>query len=324
MWSYSIQGHVPGSPAIGPDGVVRVHSSDGLLHGVGPNGERAWPPVDVGPPLGWASPLVDASGNAYVCSAAGGIVKIDRNGTPPPGRPFFRSPFLFNSTGLIFDNVLYIGTEFDSCIFAVRLDGERGENLWDHGRGQGRTAWSINGALALAPGPVLVVPCRDDHLYAFGLDGTLRWKFPVPGQLRGSFVIDERQGISLGVSHGSISEPERGELVSIDVATQQVRFRYEADGPVESTPTLGDDGTIYFGDNAGAIHALDPRGGLVWKQKVGSPVRSSGTIAEPGVLVYGLDNGTLVALNCPSARLAAKIWPKFLGSRGQSGLCAEG
>ncbi|HEX8202211.1 MAG TPA: PQQ-binding-like beta-propeller repeat protein, partial [Isosphaeraceae bacterium] len=50
-WSYPIDGHVPGSPALGPDGVVRVHSGDGLLHGIDRDGRAAWPPVAVGEPL---------------------------------------------------------------------------------------------------------------------------------------------------------------------------------------------------------------------------------------------------------------------------------
>jgi outer membrane protein assembly factor BamB len=318
-WSYPIGGHVPGSPALGPDGAVRVHSTDGLLHCVDRDGRGVWPPVEVGEPLGWASPSVDEEGTTWIGPASGGLIRVDRQGHRPPGRPFFRSPHRLDSTGLIRAGVLYVGAEFDACVYAIRLGGERGEDLWDHAADRGRTGWSIHAAPALADGPLLLVPCRDDHLYAFRLDGTLAWEVALPGQVRGSPVVDERHGIYLGVSHAAIGRQGRGELVCLDAVSRAVRFRYEAAGPVETTPVLGDDGAIYFGDNAGVIHAVDPSGRELWRQDVGAAVRSAGTIVEPGLLVFGLDDGSLIALGCASRRLAGRGWPKFRGSLAQAG-----
>jgi outer membrane protein assembly factor BamB len=318
-WSYPIGGHAPGSPALGADGAVRVHSGDGLLHGIGPDGRGVWPPVEVGEPLGWASPSVDEEGTTWICPAAGGLIRVDRHGHRPSARPFFRSPHRLDSSGLIRDGVLYVGAEFDACVYAIRLDVDRGEDLWDHAAGRGRTGWSIHAALALGDGPLLLVPSRDDHVYAFRLDGTLAWEVALPGQVRGSLVVDEGQHIYLGVSHAAPGRGERGELVCLDAATRAVRFRYEAAGPVESTPVLGDDGTIYFGDNAGVVHAVDASGRTLWRQDVGSPVRAPGTIPAPGLLVFGRDDGSLVALECASRRLAGRAWPKFRGTLAQTG-----
>jgi outer membrane protein assembly factor BamB len=319
-WSYPIGGHVPGSPALGPDGVVRVHASDGLLHGIDRDGRGAWPPVEAGEPLGWASPSVDGDGTTWICPASGGLIRVDRHGHRAPGRPFFRSPHRLDSTGLIHDGVLYVGAEFDACVFAIRLGGERGEDLWDHAAGRGRTGWSIHAALALGEGPLLLVPCRDDHVYAFRLDGTLAWEVPLPGQVRGSLVVDGRQRLYLGVSHAALGQEERGELVCLDAATRAPCWRYRAAAPIESTPVLGEEGTIYFGDNAGVIHAVDPEGRGCWRQDVGSPIRSPGTIAGPGLLVFGLDTGGLIALECASRRLAGRAWPKFRGRLEQAGI----
>ena len=87
---------------------------------------------------------------------------------------------------------------------------------------------------------------------------------------------------------------------------------------MESTPVIGDDGVIYFGDNEGVIHAVDLRGQAKWTAKVGSPVRSAGTILAPQRVAFGLDDETLVVLKCSSKGLAGG-WPKIGGTLGQCG-----
>lgn len=323
LWSYATGGFIPGSPALGPDGGIRVHSSDGSLHCVDGNGQRLWPPVDVGEPLGWAMPVIDESSQTWICLASGGLSRIDARGQAS-SRPFFRSLQRFDSTGVIYQGVYYVGSDFDACVYAIRLTGERGENLWDHAAGRGRTGWSINASLALGDGPLLYVPCRDDHLYAFRLDGALAWKAPIGGQARASVVVDGDQRLYLGVSHAAIGTRERGELLCLDSTTQSVRFRYEANGPVESTPVIGEDGIIYFGDNAGTIHAVNAHGQGIWKQHVGAAVRSAGSIAPEGLLLFGLDDGRLLALEASSRQVAERTWPKMGGSARQAGIGPPG
>jgi outer membrane protein assembly factor BamB len=99
----------------------------------------------------------------------------------------------------------------------------------------------------------------------------------------------------------------------VDGNSHKIRWEYSAAGPVESTPVIGDDNLLYFGDNAGRIHTLDFRGQAQWTARVEAPVRSAGMILAPQRLAFGLDNGTLVVLRCASAGLAAAGWPKIGG-----------
>ena len=121
--------------------------------------------------------------------------------------------------------------------------------------------------------------------------------------------------IYVGVSRAPRGQRPSGRLVSIDGNSHKIRWEYAAEGPVESTPVIGDDGLVYFGDNGGAIHALDASGGVKWKANVEAAVRSAGAILRPRRLAFGLDNGTLVALECPSGGLAPAGWPKLGGKR---------
>ncbi len=107
--------------------------------------------------------------------------------------------------------------------------------------------------------------------------------------------------------------------MAVDSRTQRVMWSYATEHPVESTPVVGGDGIIYFGDNAGTVHAVDAEGKPVWKEDLGVPIRSSGTFVGDQRVVFGLENGLLAALECDSPRPAAG-WPKFLGTLEQSGL----
>jgi len=76
---------------------------------------------------------------------------------------------------------------------------------------------------------------------------------------------------------------------------------------------IGDDGLVYFGDNAGVVHAVDAEGKAQWTDEVGSPVRSAGNLVAPGQLTFGLDNDLLVVLKCSSQAVAEGGWPRLLG-----------
>lgn len=312
LWTFPVGRLIPGSPSLGPDGKLRVHSLDGKLYCLTREGQLAWDALRVGDPLGSATPLGDLEGNTWVCSSTGGLLKVDPAGRMD-NRAYLRSPVQFNSTGIILDNTLYVGGE-DQFVHAIDLGQSRGWELWDESQNHGRTGWYINAALAMLSDRTLIVTSRDDQLYNFNLDGTERWKVKLPGQALGSPVVDAENRIYVG-----LNQVERGSLVCIDSRTQRVTWSYATPSPVESTPTIGGDGTLYFGDNRGNIHAVSAEGKALWTEALGVPVRSPAVLIRDGRVVFGLDNGLLVALECDSPRPTAG-WPKFLGTLPQSGL----
>lgn len=317
VWNYETGGRILGSPVVGSDGNARVHSEDGHLHIVSKDGKRVGTPVQVGEPLGWATPLVDSQNTTWICGYHGGLSKVEAIGTAASAL-YFRGKQRFDCTGLIHDGVFYVGAE-NSCVYAIPLGESRGQNVWDHLNEEGRTGWFINSSLALASGPTLVVASRDDRLYGFQLDGKKRWSIELNGQVLGSPIVDADDSIYVGLSVSEGREKPRGALVRIDGMSHKVRWRYETDSPVESTPVLGDDGTVYFGENDGFIHAVNGDGKQVWTEQVADGVRSSGTILAGGRVIFGLENGQFVALKCESQSLRAGAWVKFLGNASQTG-----
>ena len=314
-WRLPTGGFIPGSPTIGTDGLIRVHSLSGHLYCVCDDGQLAWGPVAVGEPLGWASPMVDSDGITWISASAGGLLRIDAQGAMDP-RPFYRCASRLNSTGVIHNGTLLIGAD-DQCIHAIDLTQTRGSNRWNHTEGRGRTGWYINTPLIMIDGPFVVTISRDDHLYAFELNGSEAWKISLPGQVLGSPVASTEHQLYFGAAMGQEGH-RTGCFVCLDTRTRQIVWRYETDAPIESTPVLGNDGLVYFGDNAGVVHAVDAGGRAVWTEQVPAAIRSAGAILPNGRLMFGLDDGSLIALRCDATGIAVG-WPKHLGTAQNNG-----
>jgi outer membrane protein assembly factor BamB len=315
-WKFTAADAIPGSPVLGSRGVVFAHSNDGLLHALDATGKPIRPPGKVGPPLGWATPLVDAENTVWLSAATGGLVRIDAAGQTT-ARPFLRSPSRFDCTGVLRGRALYIGSE-DQFLHAVDLSGNCGRERWDQRQNVGRTGWYINSAVAVAAGRLLIVVSRDDHVSAFEEDGRLVWRTPLPGRALGSPVAGAAEVVIGLAVHPAESAPSRGLVVALNALTGEQTWSCEFDDPIESTPVIGETGEIYLGDNGGAIHALSAAGQRLWSESVGAGVRSAGTLLPSGQVLFGLDDGSLVALRCNSRQLAAG-WPKLLGTA--SGRC---
>ncbi len=311
LWRFPTGRLIPGSPTLGPDGKLRVHSLDGLLYCLDLEGKLAWDALRVGDPLGSATPLGDLEGNTWVCSSTGGVLKIDPSGRMGH-RAYLRSPVQFNSTGLIQNSTLYVGGE-DQFVHAVDLTQTRGREIWDESQNHGRTGWYINSAIALLTDRTLIATSRDDVLYNFLLDGSVRWKVKLPGQVLGSPVVDAENRIYVG-----LNQVNRGSLVLVDSRSQRVAWSYAVESPVESTPAIGADGLVYFGDNRGTVHAVNSEGQALWTEELGVPIRAPVVMPGDNRVVFGLENGMLAALECESKKTEIG-WPKFLGTLDQSG-----
>ena len=65
---------------------------------------------------------------------------------------------------------------------------------------------------------------------------------------------------------------------------------------VYSSPTIGPDGTIYFGSENGVLYAVSPSGQQRWECRTGGAVYSSPAVDSKGVIYVGSDAGILYAI----------------------------
>lgn len=76
-----------------------------------------------------------------------------------------------------------------------------------------------------------------------------------------------------------------------------VKWFFETDYGVESSPAIDKNGTIYVGSDTGYLHALNPDGTEIWRSSCGHWVTSSPAIAEDGTIYVGSWNNRLYAIN---------------------------
>ncbi|MDO4629973.1 MAG: PQQ-binding-like beta-propeller repeat protein, partial [Planctomycetia bacterium] len=308
VWEYMIQSHVPGPIVVDQNGDYHLHAMDGYLHMVTKDGKQSYRPVQVGEPLGYAAPIVDGWGNTLISNYNGGLIRVNSQGQKD-SRPYFRSRAKLDSAGVIAGGVLYIGSE-DGYLFAIDLDDAGGRSLWDQGKEVGYAGGFLNSSPAIAEDGTIIVATRAERLLGFNSVGEVLWTTYMPGQLLGSPVIDANGNIYVGASM-STRQGNVGYLVCVDGTSHKIRWQFETDDMIESTPCIGDDGTIYFGNNAGWLYALNSFGDKKWAAKFEAGIRSAGTIVAPQLLTFALDDDVLVGVRCESQELCEKGWAKL-------------
>lgn len=66
---------------------------------------------------------------------------------------------------------------------------------------------------------------------------------------------------------------------------------------VNSTPAIGDDGTIYIGSEDGLLYAVSPSGNLIWSFPTSGGINASPAIGSDGTIYFGSTDGNAYAVN---------------------------
>jgi len=76
-----------------------------------------------------------------------------------------------------------------------------------------------------------------------------------------------------------------------------VKWKFETDGPVSASATVGFDGTIHIACEDGKLYTLDPNGSELWNYDANSPLLSSPTLGSDGSVYVGSEEGKLYAID---------------------------
>ena len=76
-----------------------------------------------------------------------------------------------------------------------------------------------------------------------------------------------------------------------------LKWTLSTGGVLDSSPTIGPDGTIYAGSADQHFYALSPDGTVKWSYRTGGEVASSACIGCDGTIYVGSEDGTLYAFN---------------------------
>ncbi|MHA1811873.1 MAG: outer membrane protein assembly factor BamB family protein, partial [Candidatus Thorarchaeota archaeon] len=323
-WSYS-SARTFFSPAIGENGWIYVMDHDYKVYALSPEGTLIWTFDDfeytfVKRDMGQRTPAIGADGTVYV--GADGLYALDpETGEPrwhfirPPGtRECIASPIVGD------DNTIYVTIGQDT-LYAINPDGSR---KWAFGFDN---PYELTFATpAIDASGVIYVPTEaytgESKVYAISQDGTLRWKYYVEGSryVRGSPAIGEDGTIYVATKAVSKAVPARvialspsgTEIWHLDIPTI-----HETPDDIYSSPTVGADGTIYFGCETGKLYAVSSDGVMLWDHMlVGINWSSPAIIGDGTLYVAGIDDGmlytgALCAVVTTSHGLATSPWPRF-------------
>lgn len=86
--------------------------------------------------------------------------------------------------------------------------------------------------------------------------------------------------------------------VTTDIEKPNLKWKFDAGNGIETSPTIGADGTIYFGSFKDNFYALNPDGSVKWKlERPGEEFRSTPTIARDGTIYFGAVYDTELVYN---------------------------
>jgi outer membrane protein assembly factor BamB len=163
------------------------------------------------------------------------------------------------------------------------------------GNPEGVEKWRYNCDEYVQGGPILdqngtiYFGSFDGHLYAFNPNGTMKWGTGI-GTIDSTPAIDENGIIYVG----TIWWMDRLYAIYSNNGTIKWSY-YDAGDDIDSSPTIGNDGTIYFGDWGGWIHALYPNGTLKWKYHTGGIITGSPAVGQDGTIYCGSHDNKLYA-----------------------------
>lgn len=75
-----------------------------------------------------------------------------------------------------------------------------------------------------------------------------------------------------------------------------LKWKFKAEDQIRTSPAVAEDGTIYFGSRDGYLYALDGEGSLKWKYKTDGYIDSSPVIDDDGNIYFGSYDGYLYSL----------------------------
>ncbi len=120
------------------------------------------------------------------------------------------------------------------------------------------------------------------------------------------FKLYPREQLSVPVTIGGLLYvgSTNKTFYSFDFLTGSRQWKYDADSPIESTPTIGPN-SICFGTASGSLHCLDrATGEPLWTFKTGSEIISSPLITKHSVYVYS-SSDRIFSLNPVSGK---EVW----------------
>ena len=260
-------------PAIGDDGTVYAGGDLGL-HAIRPDGTEKWhfdsPGQLANVPVHYA--LIDDLGYIwfdFTKTDTGGVARVSPDGKGGEVGSIASATQL----GSAFDGTVYMATS--ASVLQLSTSRESPEVLW---RGY------ATGMAFTADG---IVFTRYPDILSFADKGhNVKWNHR---------IIDGGLGAPVIGADGTIYLPRKGAMDAFTPDAKRL-WTYDVSDRLTS-PSIGDDGTLYFGSDDGKVYALSSGGQLKWKFAAAGAIRTPPALTSNGEIIFGSADHNLYALD---------------------------
>ena len=132
---------------------------------------------------------------------------------------------------------------------------------------------------------------NDEFLYALKSNGTLKWRRRIAYGIISNMIFSVSVGkygrLYVGNDYSLYSFDKNGDLI----------WKKELSERINTSPSIGEDGTVYVGTESGTLYAISSNGKTKWKFSAGGKIISDISIDKNGVIYFGDSNGYLYAVN---------------------------
>jgi len=311
-WTFKAGGAIESSPAIGSDGTIYFGAHNNKFYAVNPDGTQKWV-FNCGDPVyspEWdvwkgiiSSPAIASDGTIYFTSMPNYLFALNPDGTEKWRYPVHVFVNVWSSPVIGSDGTVYVGSEsyppapaqqeIGGRLYAINPDGSE---KWHYDSGSS----GMNGSPAIGQDGTIYTAGGDwdetqqtfvSAVFAFNLDGTIKWKFRPDAVVEGSPTIDEGGTIYIGTKNGKFYAFN---------SDGTVKWIFQADNGISALAAIGKDKTIYIGSWDRFMYAVNPDGTEKWRFETPpyfEAISSSAAIGADGAIYFGHSIGNFYALN---------------------------
>jgi len=294
------------SPAVDLDGTIYIGSVNhtgtaraGKFFAINPNGTLKWS-YDI-PASVDCSPTIGLDGTIYF-GAYAKVYAFNPNGTLKWSFSW-GGGFHYSSPAIGPDSTIYIGwSNFGNMakgeLLALNQDGTLKWSYSTLGYVESSPAIGSDGTIYISSAGEYNYATHkfyNARLYALNPNGTLKWSYIIGGVgYTSSPAIDSEETIYIGSRDPGPPEGYYNSRLYAINPNGTLKWSYLTGRGISSSPTIGLDGTIYFGSQ-GMVYSLNPDGTLKWSYSTGYIFRSELIISIDGT-IYFSDKDYLYAI----------------------------
>jgi len=239
-------------PAVGEDGTIYVGSQDRFLYAVNPDGSEKWN-VNLFYMVR-ACPAIGYDGTVYVGSKSFYAIDLDQSFKwSADDKGYARHAPAIDDDG----NIYY--APYGNNLYSIKPDGYTRWNV--------KLGYGIESTPAISNYGKIYINSGDKHLYSLNKDnGSINWSY----NLNNSFAYRSPSIATDGTVYFASREGESGSWTNYFIAFNPdglIKWKYEIEGSLASTPLISLDDTIYFGADY-SLFAMNPDGSLKWKYEM--------------------------------------------------------